>query len=397
MYIKTVILTLVILATESFGLCQSIKIDPPSKNISFLVSDLSGHKLSDLNSDSSLTPASVTKLFTTYAALKELGVDYTFKTQIFAGQNKNHNQIAIVGNGDPVFNTENLYALLVQLKARGVKKIDSLILDDSNFIELRNNKGDRAYQAGTSALSINNNSEEVFSCRVIPDTPLKTCTSSYKSTSDTRENFKSALVHIASNQNIQINKIEYKSISNDKERYTLLYQHASPPLPKILFDLNHFSTNMIAEQIVFALGESDGKFSHEKGISRIKEIIQRDINQAIDISDGSGLSTKNKISAKQIYLLLKKAIEDPSISSEFLASMSIANLSGTLKKRSDFDKNLFFRGKTGMLDGVSSIAGYLTTKSGKQLILVSLQNGANEINNAKSWEESIINQFWEQN
>jgi D-alanyl-D-alanine carboxypeptidase/D-alanyl-D-alanine-endopeptidase (penicillin-binding protein 4) len=96
-------------------------------------------------------------------------------------------------------------------------------------------------------------------------------------------------------------------------------------------------------------------------------------------------------------LLLKKAIEDPSISSEFLASMSIANLSGTLKKRSDFDKNLFFRGKTGMLDGVSSIAGYLTTKSGKQLILVSLQNGANEINNAKSWEESIINQFWEQN
>ena len=395
MYFKTLVLVLIILAAENSVWCQKIAEDAPSKNLSFIVADLSGQLHFEKNSDEALTPASVTKLFTTYAALKILGVDYSFKTQVYRRIDQGKVEIAVVGNGDPVFNSESLYVLLTQLKVRGISRIDLMTLDDSNFIEQFSNKGDRAYQSGTSALSINNNSEEIFACKPIQNTTFKNCTSSYKSTSDTRDYFKKFLDRIAKNLNIQINKFEFNSIANNKDKYTLLYQHYSPPLPKIIFDLNHFSTNMIAEQLVFAIGESGGKFSHAKGVARIKELMKEDLGQIIEIVDGSGLSTKNKISAKQISLLLKKVIDDQLISPEFVTSMSIANISGTLKRRDTLNRQLLFRGKTGMLDGVSSIAGYLTAKSGRKLIFVSLQNGAIDVNKAKSWEESVINKFWE--
>jgi D-alanyl-D-alanine carboxypeptidase len=91
--------------------------------------------------------------------------------------------------------------------------------------------------------------------------------------------------------------------------------------------------------------------------------------------------------------VLRYGLNNPKINTELLQSFSVANTSGTLKKR-NFHKDLIFRGKTGSLDGVSTIAGLLVSKSGKQLVLVALQNQVRDEILAKKWEEKLIDNIW---
>ncbi|HSR61983.1 MAG TPA: D-alanyl-D-alanine carboxypeptidase, partial [Gammaproteobacteria bacterium] len=62
---------------------------------------------------------------------------------------------------------------------------------------------------------------------------------------------------------------------------------------------------------------------------------------------------------------------------EFMASLPIAGLDGTMRKRLNGDVPLGnVRIKTGLLRSVRSMAGYVRSKTGKQYLVVSLQNHA---------------------
>ena len=61
---------------------------------------------------------------------------------------------------------------------------------------------------------------------------------------------------------------------------------------------------------------------------------------------------------------------------EFLASLPLAGLDGTLRRRMKNVDAGSVRLKTGHIDGVSGVAGYVTTPAGKTLVLVSLVNDA---------------------
>ena len=59
---------------------------------------------------------------------------------------------------------------------------------------------------------------------------------------------------------------------------------------------------------------------------------------------------------------------------EFLASLPLAGVDGTLRSRMKTTPAGAVRLKTGHIDGVSGVAGYVTTGSGKTYVLVSLVN-----------------------
>ena len=59
---------------------------------------------------------------------------------------------------------------------------------------------------------------------------------------------------------------------------------------------------------------------------------------------------------------------------EFLASLPLAGVDGTLRSRKKMTPAGAVRLKTGHLDGVSGVAGYVTTAAGKTYVLVSLVN-----------------------
>ncbi len=97
---------------------------------------------------------------------------------------------------------------------------------------------------------------------------------------------------------------------------------------------------------------------------------------AIVLENGAGLSRETRITPKALASLLTFAWKQPYMP-EFLASMSLSGLDGTLVRR--------FRGtalvgkahlKTGSLDHVTAIAGYLQSRSGRRFAVVALQNHA---------------------
>jgi D-alanyl-D-alanine carboxypeptidase/D-alanyl-D-alanine-endopeptidase (penicillin-binding protein 4) len=142
---------------------------------------------------------------------------------------------------------------------------------------------------------------------------------------------------------------------------------------------NKFSSNLMARHLLLTMGEERfglpatldkgaaaiAEWSHDRGLSL----------QDINIDNGSGLSRSTHISVLQMARVLSAAYHSR-YAPEFLASLPLAGLDGTLRSRMKSTPAGSVRLKTGHLDGVSGVAGYVTTPAGKTFVLVSLVNDA---------------------
>ena len=159
---------------------------------------------------------------------------------------------------------------------------------------------------------------------------------------------------------------------------TLVVLH-SPSLSKILFDMNKISHNLMAEQVVQALGVSTGNTngSFEDGMREIDLYIESLVGPAPTESfvNGSGLTHGTQIRAATITRVLVDMHTDPEIGTEFKASLSIGGVDGTLRKRFEGEHEVnHVRGKTGTLNGVSCLAGYVRDADGQEYAFAFLIN-----------------------
>ena len=371
----------------------------PAPTVSAIVLDkISGQVEYSSNAKELLPPASVLKIVTSTVALDQLGVDFSFSTKIFFKASSDKQSLAsmvILGGGDPTLTTEKIYAVVTSLKKRGIKTIQELGVDNSKFLETRVAAGTRAYQAAPSPIAINYNSEEIVSCQG-GHLDASHCTSRFESVADSDTAFINGWRAELQHAGIEVKKIRSEPVTlrSSKDDYQLLYDVRSDPLPKILFDLNHFSTNIIADSLVFQLGCESGQSpfvacSFERGLAKIQSWLKSNDIDDVTLHDGCGLSAKNQISASDLGHVIYKAMATPTIAPELLASFSIANQTGTLKSR-NFSSEVLFRGKTGSLDGVITLAGIVRSARGKEKIIVLLLHGVSDVQKAKSWEESFV-------
>jgi serine-type D-Ala-D-Ala carboxypeptidase/endopeptidase (penicillin-binding protein 4) len=145
------------------------------------------------------------------------------------------------------------------------------------------------------------------------------------------------------------------------------------------------SQNMFTETILRTIGEQVGdktdpkKTSSDRGIAVVSQFLQ-----SIGVSpdaiiqwDGSGLSRHNLVtpaSNVQLYTYMAKS----RYAQAWRDSLTIGNVDGTLKSR--FANTLAannVRGKTGTIDQVSALSGYITTASGEKLVFSIIINGVN--------------------
>jgi len=151
----------------------------------------------------------------------------------------------------------------------------------------------------------------------------------------------------------------------------------SQPLHEIVTVLNKKSDNFYAEMLTKAMGaEKKGEGSTTAGVQVVQEMVHSTGGDThFDMVDGSGLTRYNLIAARHIQSVLEamaKRQEFPS----FFQSLPIAGVDGTLSSRmkgSAAEHNV--RAKTGTLTGVSSLSGYVTTRSGKKLAFSIILNG----------------------
>ena len=164
-----------------------------------------------------------------------------------------------------------------------------------------------------------------------------------------------------------------------KARALLTWQ--SRPLAEIIRPLNKWSNNLMARMLLFAIGAKDTArpVTRAQGeTSLLNHLKSRGIDvTGIVIDNGSGLSRTSRVTSRFMTALLRQAWRAPSMP-EFMASLSIAGIDGTTRRR--------FRGgaergrmhlKTGSLQNVSAVTGYVHAQNGKTYAVNVMVNYAN--------------------
>jgi len=194
----------------------------------------------------------------------------------------------------------------------------------------------------------------------------------------------------------------------------LLATQHSQPLSEIIRDINKFSNNVMARQLFLSLSLNKEAptintpaMNMQMGTSlpnsilapasvELSEIAVRnwadkkgfDFSELV-LENGAGLSRKERISPLNLSLLLQDIQLSP-FSAEIEASLPIVGVDGTMKKRHDnCAVTTHAHMKTGSLEGVKSIAGYLQSHSGKQWIFVFIINHPNASAGQQAQDELI--------
>lgn len=407
---------------------QALIAKDPSEGLEFgfMVEDLnSGEVVYSQNPELLLNPASNTKILTSFVALSLLKPDFTFKTQLLIIPSKDSSNLfalTLKGMGDPFFTSMQLQNMVHELKEKGIKKIEHLYVDGSFFDgesfpgQMEGRQKDAIFNCNVGALSIDHNLLEVVvnpeekigkEAKVsinppLPDFPIKSEVSTTakggriivknnpQSSDDLTIDVKGAIALKAESQSYKISvhhpsqlaslhllqalKNEGIEVSNPLEFKAApfgslpLIENKSLPLLQILQEMNKQSDNFIAEQLTKYLG---AKFMGSPGTTEkgtqviIKKLKETGINtEGLVLENGSGLSKLNRMSVHTLSQIFYKAYKDVSMRGNFVSTLSILGLDGTLRKKfrnSDVAGRFF--GKTGTLNGVSALTGYLYPKS----------------------------------
>ncbi|WP_019509359.1 D-alanyl-D-alanine carboxypeptidase/D-alanyl-D-alanine-endopeptidase [Pleurocapsa sp. PCC 7319] len=375
----------------------------------------SGDSLYSLNGDKFFTPASSAKLLTTAAALSELGADYRITTPIYAVGNPPHlTSLRIKGQGDPTISTKELKNLVHQLQRQGIKEIEELIVDDSYFdsptinptwewldvhsyfatavnstilnqntvtltllpqqlgqpVKFRWSDAIAARQWQVINKAITGESDLPYNVEIDGDLGKPTLLIRGELAQneppdiwdlaivDPAHYFLESLrLHLAQ-AGIAVNKGFTFNQTHKNELETELTAITSPPLPKILQQINQESNNLFAEAIAKILAK---KLNTKTPIEAINQSLTKlgiDPEEYILI-DASGLSRQNLITPQTLVKTLKIMSRSPE-AEYYRESLAIAGVNGTLKNRfrnTSVSRKLW--GKTGTLTGVVTLSGYI--------------------------------------
>ena len=300
-------------------------------------------------------PASTTKLFTAATALAKLGSDYQFETTLYTDESTETQAIGNIyfkGSADPVLQSDDIVKLCDALVQTGIKSIHGdIVVDETYFDTVREGPGwmwdDKPLRI--SALSIRN---------VEPDakTGSRTIACGHL--------LKTILMQKGINIGGQVTTGKVPSDARS------IAKHLSPPLADIIKLMNKPSDNWIAEMLFKAIGaEVKGEpGTWKKGRETVTEFLGEIMEEppAHRFVDGSGLSRYNLLNAELLTKLLIYMYHNFELMPEYMASLPIAGVDGTLKNRMQgMYAEKVLRAKTGTLSGVSALSGYTKTADGE--------------------------------
>jgi len=344
-----------------------------------LVTDHQGRIIVSKNADKKLIPASTLKILTSLVAMHYLGPDYRFTTEFYLDNDSN---LKIKGYGDPLLTSEILEEISKALGSRldaEHKKIKDIVLDDSYFkqpiIIPGISSSSQPYDAPNGALCANFNTvyfkrlengkyvsaEEQtpllsFSLRKVKKSKMAMgrIVFSHKESKNTLY-FGHLFKYFLEKQGIKSNgSIRPGRVNKENDR--LVFKYISDfSIKEIISKLLEHSNNFTANQLFIAAGAklygSPGTL--DKAVLAAKDYAKKILDlKNLCIVEGSGISRKNRISAKSLY----KTIE---------AFIPYHNL--MQKKEREFYK-------TGTLKDINTRVGYIKSNKGELYSFVVMIN-----------------------
>lgn len=143
-----------------------------------------------------------------------------------------------------------------------------------------------------------------------------------------------------------------------------------PPLAADIELTNKVSQNLHAELLLRRVGRQEGSGSIADGLAAVRAMLERaGVPRAgFDFSDGSGMSTYNRVAPRAMVVFLRWAAGQP-WGTAWRSSLPVGGVDGTLARRfggTALEKRIF--AKTGTLNASSALSGYMIAKSGRTLL-----------------------------
>jgi len=359
--------------------------------------------------------------------------------------------LILKGYGDPKLTLENFWLLLRDLRARGVREIrGDLVLDRSHFAPETaratgiDDKPMRPYNTAPDALLLNFKSVRVQflpdpvarALRIIaePDLPQVDIVNNIVLDHGRCGYWEARLVHDLEDRATAARLRfagKYAADCGERERYfsvlgpseyahslfTVLWRELggtfngrvrerevgsdarllstwkSQPLADTVRDINKFSNNVMARQLFLTLGAAaDGApATTGKSVRAVRRWLEeKDLAfPELVLENGAGLSRTERLSARSLGQLLLAAYRSP-LMPELVASLPLVAYDGTMKERAENDP-VAGRAhiKTGSLDDVRAIAGYLLDARGRHTVVVFMVNHQNA-HNAHAVEDVLL-------
>jgi serine-type D-Ala-D-Ala carboxypeptidase/endopeptidase (penicillin-binding protein 4) len=393
-----------------------------------------------VNADVPRNPASTIKLLTTFVALDVLGPTYSWPTHVYASGPINNGVLAgdliLKGYGDPYLVEENLWKMLGELRRRGLREITGdLVFDDSHFVATRTDPGAfdgqpyRLYNVLPNALMVNfkafvfyfsprvdggitiRSVPELSNLKIINQLKLTqgrcrgllasfTMTVPDAAAADTvvfaGEYQASCGEQMLPRSVMQPASYAYGMFKNLWAQHggslkggvrvgtaptgSPFYVWQSPPLADVIRPLNKWSNNLMADALLYTLGGTlfDPPLTPAFGEIAVKSYLaeHRIPNAGLVLENGSGLSRITRISATTMHDLLRHAYRSRYMS-EFISSLAIAGIDGTMRRRfKHASETGWMHLKTGHLNNVAAVAGFVQAKSGTPYVVVLFLNGS---------------------
>jgi serine-type D-Ala-D-Ala carboxypeptidase/endopeptidase (penicillin-binding protein 4) len=386
-----------------------------------------------------LNPASTMKLVTTYAALELLGPAFTWKTA-FATNGVEappvlHGDLYLRGSGDPKLVFEQVWLMLRRLRARGIRDIDGDLVLDRTLFETPpfdpgafDNEPTKPYNVGPDALLLN---YKAVTLRFAPDDARREVRVSVEpaladfavgpvaygdgpcgdwrqrvaadfSQTD-RLGFGGSFPAACGEQTWNVAVLDHRGFDgalirnlwtelggtlrgvvrdgNVPPGARVLADHESPSLAEVVRDINKYSNNVMARELFLSLAAESGQLpaTAERAQAAVRAFYAlRGVSLPdLVLDNGSGLSRRERISAASLAAVLEAAWASP-VMPEFVSSLPLVGFDGTMRRRLT-QQSVAGQAhvKTGSLEGVRALAGYVLAASGRMYVVVFLVNHPN--------------------
>lgn len=197
--------------------------------------------------------ASLSKVMTSAWVLEKMGADYRFKSEWYlrpVDPKQGVYDAYLRANYDPVINPEKILFYLAQLKARGVKSIRELMIDETTrvYLSVLNQPHVELEQVPVGIKDSGANLFQMMNSENWgPQTEL--------ASKNLKNWMQSKNINLSVPQSFDVQSVVYQSADKiDRSRYSLAFSIPSAPILTYLKSINVFSNNYLSDFLFWRLG-----------------------------------------------------------------------------------------------------------------------------------------------
>ena len=336
----------------------------PTRTAALAVDLGTGEVVFSSRAERALAPASAEKLAVAFAALRLLGADYRFSTDVLGdGELVGRawrGDLYLVGGGDPTLALSDVEALARELARSGVRRVSGAVVgDESHFDARRAAPGWKPSFVGFESRPL--------SALSVEGTQIRDANGSAAAAAR-------ALTAALERRGVAVaGRARTGRAPTD---VVLLALDLSDRLADVVRHMNRESDNFAAELLLKELGAQVGLAGTTAEGARVVrgELAAAQVPlSGIRIEDGSGLSRLDRLTAQALVAILRAGAEDPETGGAFVTSLAVAGLSGTMKKRLvERPTRSRVIAKTGTTSQASALAGFVR----RRYVFAIVQNGS---------------------